>query len=284
MKKVLITGAKGQLGCCLKAASKNYPDIDFSFVDKEILDITTPKAVSTFFEEHTFDFCINAAAYTQVDKAESDEEQAFLVNAEGVKNLSIACKKHKVTLLHISTDYVFDGKKETPYLETDKTNPINIYGASKLKGEEYIKEICDKYYIIRTSWLYSQYGHNFLKSILKFSKEKDTLTITTEQTGSPTNANDLADVLLKLIHLDMKDYGIYHFSNDGEATWYDFAKAIIEFSGLSNKVSVVETDYYPTFAKRPIYSILETSKIKNALRVKILPWKESLKKLINNLN
>ena len=284
MKKVLITGAKGQLGCCLKAASKNYPDIDFSFVDKEILDITTPKAVSTFFEEHTFDFCINAAAYTQVDKAESDEEQAFLVNAEGVKNLSIACKKHKVTLLHISTDYVFDGKKETPYLETDKTNPINIYGASKLKGEEYIKEICDKYYIIRTSWLYSQYGHNFLKSILKFSKEKDTLTITTEQTGSPTNANDLADVLLKLIHLDMKDYGIYHFSNDGEATWYDFAKAIIEFSGLSNKVSVVETDYYPTFAKRPTYSILETSKTKNALSVKILPWKKSLKILINNLN
>ena len=166
MKKVLITGAKGQLGCCLKEASKNYPDIDFSFVDKEILDITNPKVVTTFFEEHTFDFCINAAAYTQVDKAESDEEQAFLVNAEGVKNLSIACKQRNVTLFHISTDYVFDGNKQLPYKETDEVNPINVYGASKLKGEEYIKEICDRYFIFRTSWLYSQYGHNFLKSIL----------------------------------------------------------------------------------------------------------------------
>ena len=282
MKKVLITGAKGQLGCCLKAASKNYPDIDFSFVDKEILDITTPKAVSTFFEEHTFDFCINAAAYTQVDKAESDEEQAFLVNAEGVKNLSIACKQRNVTLLHISTDYVFDGNKQTPHQETDETNPINVYGASKLKGEEYIQEICDKYFIIRTSWLYSQYGHNFLKSILKFSKEKDTLTITTEQTGCPTNANDLADVLLKLIHLDIKEYGIFHFSNDGEATWYDFAKSIIEFSGLSNKVNVVKTDYYPTFAKRPIYSILNTNKIRTLTSITIDHWRLSLKKLLEN--
>ena len=280
MKKVLITGAKGQLGCCLKEASKNYPDIDFSFVDKEILDITNPKVVTTFFEEHTFDFCINAAAYTQVDKAESDEEQAFLVNAEGVKNLSIACKQRNVTLFHISTDYVFDGNKQLPYKETDEVNPINVYGASKLKGEEYIKEICDRYFIFRTSWLYSQYGHNFLKSILKLSKEKDTLTITTEQTGSPTNANDLADVLIKCIHLDLKEYGIYHFSNDGKATWYDFAKSIIEFSGLSKVVHVVKTDYYPTFAKRPANSILETSKIKNALRVRILPWKESLKILI----
>lgn len=284
MKKVLITGAKGQLGCCIKEASKNYPDIDFSFTDREILDITIPNAVTTFFEENTFDFCINGAAYTHVDKAESDQKQAFLVNAEGVKNLSLACQKHNVTLLHVSTDYVFEGNKQVPYKETDKTSPINVYGASKLKGEEYIQEICDKYFIIRTSWLYSQYGHNFLKSILKFSKEKDTLTITTEQTGCPTNANDLADVLLKLIHLDMKDYGIYHFSNDGEATWYDFAKSIIEFSGLSNKVNVVKTDYYPTFAKRPAYSILEISKIKNVLRIKILPWQKSLKILINNLN
>lgn len=284
MKKVLITGAKGQLGCCLKEASKNYPDIDFSFTDREILDITIPNAVTTFFEENTFDFCINAAAYTHVDKAESDQKQAFLVNAEGVKNLSLACQKHNVTLLHVSTDYVFEGNKQVPYNETDKTSPINVYGASKLKGEEYIKKICHQYFIFRTSWLYSQYGHNFLNSILKLSKEKDTLTITTEQTGSPTNANELADVLVKCIHLDTKEYGIYHFSNDGEATWYDFAKAIIEYSGLSKVVHVVKTDYYPTFAKRPTYSILETSKIKNALKLKILPWKESLKILINNFN
>lgn len=280
MKKILVTGANGQLGSCLKDASKKFSEFEFLFVDKESLDITNTLSVNTFFEENNFDFCINAAAYTNVEKAESNKEQAFLVNAEGVKNISLACKKCDITLLHVSTDYVFDGKKLTPYVETDETNPINVYGASKLKGEEYIKDICDKYFIIRASWLYSQYGHNFLKSILKFSKEKDTLTITTEQTGSPTNANDLAEVLLQIIDTNFKKYGIYHYCNDGKATWYDFAKSIITFSGLSNKVNVVETDYYPTFAKRPINSVLNTNKIKTALLIKQYPWKESLNALI----
>jgi dTDP-4-dehydrorhamnose reductase len=282
MKKILVTGANGQLGSCLKDASQKFPKIEFIFVDREVLDISNVLSVNTFFEENDFDFCINAAAYTNVEKAESDKELAFLVNAEGVKNISLACKKHDVTMLHISTDYVFDGKKLTPYTETDITNPINVYGASKLKGEEYIKEICDKYFIIRTSWLYSQYGHNFLKSILKFSKKKDTLTITTEQTGTPTNANDLADILLQIVRLDLKEYGIYHYSNDGEATWHDFAKAIITFSGLSNKVNVVETDYYPTFAKRPAYSILNKNKISALFQIKIDHWQLSLKKLLEN--
>lgn len=282
MKKGLVTGANGQLGCCIKEASKTYPDVDLTFVDRRTLDITNSHSVNMFFEENNFDFCINAAAYTNVEKAESDKEQAFLVNAEGVKNLSIACKTHNVTLLHMSTDYVFDGNKQTPYLETDRVNPINVYGASKLKGEEYIKEICDKYFIIRTSWLYSHFGHNFLNSILRFSKEKDTITITTEQTGSPTNANDLAVVLLQIIDTDLKEYGIYHFSNDGEATWFDFAKAIIELSRLSNKVIVVKTDYYPTFAKRPTYSILNSDKIRLLSKIKIDHWRLSLKKLLEN--
>lgn len=281
MKKVLVTGANGQLGCCIKEAAKVHSEMEFLFVDKSTLDITNSLEVATFFANNTFDFCINAAAYTHVDKAENDKENAFLVNAEGVRNLSIACKKHDVCLLHISTDYVFDGNKRIPYVETDNTNPINVYGASKLMGESYIKEICERYYIIRTSWLYSQFGHNFYKSILKLAQEKDSLTITTEQTGNPTNANDLAEVLIQLLLSENKAYGVYHFSNTGGATWYDFAKAIITYSGLSEVVSIAETDYYPTFAKRPKYSILSNAKMEGLKIATIKPWQQSLKNLID---
>lgn len=283
MKRILVTGANGQLGSCLKDVSQKFPEIEIIFVGSDTFDITKKDAVNLFFDKNTFDFCINTAAYTNVEKAESDKEHAFLVNAQGVKNVCFACKENNVTLLHISTDYVFDGKKRSPYKETDITNPINVYGASKLKGEAYIQEICEKYFIIRTSWLYSQYGNNFFNSILKFAEEKDTLTITTEQTGAPTNANDLAAVLLQLIETEKKEYGTYHFSNLGKATWYDFAKAIVTYSGLSNKVNVVETDYYPTFAKRPAYSLLDTSKIKTNLDLQIQNWETSLKQLINYL-
>ncbi|MEZ4859417.1 MAG: dTDP-4-dehydrorhamnose reductase [Flavobacteriaceae bacterium] len=280
MKRILVTGANGQLGNCLKDLSKKEKDLDFVFTDKETLDITNPALVKTFFEENTFDYCINTAAYTHVDKAEREAEQAFRVNAEGVKHLSEACAQNQVTLLHISTDYVFDGTKQTPYTEDDEPHPINVYGASKLKGERYIKEICEKYFIVRTSWLYSQYGHNFYKSITKLAEERETLTITTEQTGCPTNANDLAKVLLEIVESENKAFGIYHYSNEGETTWFGFAKAIVEFSGLSNQVKVVETDYYPTFAKRPVYSLLDTKKIKNCKNVNNEAWQRSLKKLL----
>ncbi|MEZ4857342.1 MAG: dTDP-4-dehydrorhamnose reductase [Flavobacteriaceae bacterium] len=283
MKKVLITGANGQLGCCLKEAVKAYPEIEFQFLDKYTLDITDASQVASFFKQTRFDYCINTAAYTNVEKAESDKENAFLVNAEGVKNIANACKDHRIILMHISTDYVFDGTQKTPYLETDLPNPINVYGASKRKGEHYIETICEQYFIIRTSWLYSQFGHNFLKSIIRFAKEKKELTITTEQLGTPTNANDLALVLLKIILLDLKEYGMYHFSNSGEATWFDFAKSIIDYSGDSQKVNVVKTDYYPTFAKRPTYSVLNTRKIENLLNFNAAPWQISLKNVIRKL-
>ncbi|MEZ4778108.1 MAG: sugar nucleotide-binding protein [Flavobacteriaceae bacterium] len=162
----------------------------------------------------------------------------------------------------MSTDYVFDGKKNTPYVETDKTNPINVYGASKLKGEEYIQETCKKYFIIRTSWLYSLFGHNFFKSILKLAKEKDALTITTDQRGSPTNANDLANFLLTIITSETSSYGVYHFSNEGNATWFDFAEEIVSNSKDLKLVKIVKTDNYPTFAKRPKYSVLSIEKLK----------------------
>ena len=228
MKTVLVTGANGQLGQCIQKIHNQFPDISFHFKSSSELDITNSNAINDYFSKHTIDYCVNCAAYTNVELAESEEEKAYFVNAEAAKQLAKACKEYNTTLLHISTDYVFDGKKETPYIETDTTNPISVYGASKLKGEQYIQEIFQNYFIIRTSWLYAEYGKNFYKTILQKAAEKANLTITTEQKGTPTNANDLAELILEIIKTDNTDFGIYHFSNEGEATWYDFTKEIIK--------------------------------------------------------
>jgi len=278
--KVLVTGANGQLGRCLQDAAINWPDTEFLFASKEDLDLTNLNDIRSYFESNSIDHCINTAAYTNVEKAESDKDNAFLVNAEAVQNLSKICQEFNTVLWHISTDYVFDGTKGSPYVETDKTNPLNVYGASKLEGERRIASTMDRFYIIRTSWLYSQYGHNFYNSILRFSKERDQLTITTEQTGTPTNANDLAKAILSLMHTSQPMYGIYHFSNDGKGTWYDFAVAIIKAHGLDNRVKVDKTDYYPTFAKRPVYSVMNIEKVTDALGYSIPNWAESLQKLV----
>lgn len=281
MKKILITGANGQLGRCIKDAAANFPDLEFLFVSKEELDILNTDSLRDFFNKNNFSHCINTAAYTNVEKAESEKELAFAINSEAVKNLANLCKENNVVLLHVSTDYVFDGKKQTPYLETDKTNPINVYGASKLKGEEYIQQICKKFFILRTSWLYSQYGHNFLKTILKYSQEGKPLTITTEQTGAPTNANDLAEGLLQIIAQDSKEYGVYHFSNSGETTWYGFAKEIIMQTANLNQANLAKTAHYATFAARPQYSVLDNSKVKEKLDLKESNWLQSLKVVLN---
>ena len=283
MKKILVTGANGQLGRCIKDASAHFPDFEFVFTSKEELDIENTDLLKEFFREDHFSHCINTAAYTNVEKAESDKEKAFSINAEAVKNLALTCKENDVVLLHISTDYVFDGKKKSPYLETDVTNPINVYGASKLKGEQYIQEICEKFFILRTSWLYSQYGHNFLKTILRYSEEKKPLTITTEQTGTPTNANDLAKALLQIIAQDSKNYGIYHFSNSGETTWYDFANEILWQTGKLKEANLAQTNQYSTFAARPEYSVLSNLKVKNSLSITSVNWELSLETIINNL-
>lgn len=280
MKKILVTGANGQLGRCLQGAASNYLKWQFTFLDRKGLDITDKAQIEGVFQSMHFDYCINAAAYTQVDGAEKDQENAFLGNAQAVQWLAAACKEHSVTLLHVSTDYVFDGTKQQPYNEADAVNPINVYGASKLKGEQYIQEALAEYYIVRTSWLYSQYGHNFMKSIVRFASERERLTITTEQTGCPTNANDLAVALLRMIDVDAKQYGIYHFSNAGVATWFDFAKAIVEALGLSEKVTVEPIDKYPTFAERPVYSVLNNDKIKICFGIEPIHWNESLNALM----
>jgi dTDP-4-dehydrorhamnose reductase len=283
MKNILVTGANGQLGKCIKDAAASFPDLHFVFVSREELDIEDFYMLKDFFRKNHFSHCINTAAYTNVEKAESEVEKAFAINAEAVKNVATVCSENDTVLLHISTDYVFDGKKKTPYLETDPTNPINVYGASKLKGEEYIQEICSKYFIFRTSWLYSQYGHNFLKTILKHAQAGTPLTITTEQTGTPTNANDLAKTLLQVVTQDSTRYGVYHYSNKGETTWYGFAKEIVNQCEKLKDANLAKTNHYRTFAARPEYSVLDTSKIVNAFKNPLINWKNSLKTVIKNL-
>lgn len=282
MKKILVTGANGQLGRCIKDASGQYPQFEFTFTERDQLNIDEAHSVKQFFQKNNFDYCINTAAYTNVEKAESEKDAAFQTNAEGVKNLAKACSMHHTVLLHVSTDYVFDGTKDTPYLETDPTNPINVYGASKLEGERHIRELCEAYFIFRTSWLYSQYGHNFLNSMLRFAEENKELTITTEQLGTPTNANDLALALLEVIVQESKNHGLYHFSNEGSATWYDFAKAIFTSSGQLEQVKLGKTEHYRTFAKRPPYSILSKEKLKKTFGISLVDWKTSLDHLIQN--
>lgn len=283
-KKILVTGANGQLGKCLQDMAAVYSSLQFVFTSKEELDIQNESVVADFFEKNKFSHCINCAAYTHVEKAESEPEKAFAVNAEAVRNLAEICKDFDVVLLHISTDYVFDGEKTTSYSEEDQTNPINVYGASKLKGEKYIQRIWKKHFIFRTSWLYSQYGHNFYQTILRYANEGKSLTITTEQTGTPTNANDLAKVLLKVIIQDKEDFGVYHFSNAGETTWYGFAKAILEFSDKLNNVKLAKTNHYRTFARRPVYSVLDSTKTIENLKIQPKNWQESLRSLIETTN
>lgn len=254
MKRVLVTGANGQLGQCIQKIADEYSDLGFEFHSSETCDITDVQKITSLFSEGNFDYCINCAAYTNVEQAEKTPERAFAVNAEAVKNLAIGCKKNKVTLIHVSTDYVFDGEKETPYLPSDKTNPINEYGKSKRKGEIYVQELLKHYFIVRTSWLYSEYGKNFYKTILKKAQAGEDLQITDEQTGSPTNANNLAAYIMELIKTT--DYGIHHFTDGETMTWYGFAKEILKENNLEGTVKLDKAKNYRTFARRPKNSIL----------------------------
>lgn len=257
MIRVLVTGANGQLGKSIQKASKTHKEISFIFKNSRELDISKAEQVKEFFKNTKVDFCINCAAYTLVEEAEKEPEKAFSINAEGVKFLAQACKQQQTVLIHISTDYVFDGTKQSGYTVKDIPNPINQYGKSKLQGEIYIQEILEHYSIIRTSWLYSEYGSNFYKTILKKAKTETVLSITDQQKGCPTNAHNLANYILTNF-LSMQDphYGLYHF-NDGEVmTWYDFAKKIISDSGMEEKVIVQRASNYRTFAKRPENSVL----------------------------
>lgn len=276
--KVLVTGSNGQLGRSLQDALHNEDANYFIFKNTETLDVTNFKEVEDFFESNMITHVINCAAYTYVDLAEEEEEQAYLVNALAVKNLAEQCLRHNVTLIHISTDYVFDGKKNMPYLETDATNPINIYGKSKLKGEQYIQETLTQYFIIRTSWLYSKkHGNNFFKFIKNALDQDKALKILDNQFGSPTNTKDLAEVLLKIISSKSENYGLYHYTGKGITNWFEYAKAIAAMYNPEKSHLITPTNNYPTKANRAAYTKLDTSKAEKNFSIIIPNWLKTLK-------
>lgn len=275
---VLVTGANGQLGQAIQFLSDKYADIDFKFCSSSDLDITSLENCQLVFTKYKPDFCINAAAYTAVDKAESEPDKAHLINVVGAKNLAAVCKEFSTVLLHVSTDFIFDGIKKTPYLETDLPNPTGVYGQTKLDGEKAIQETFDHYFIIRTSWVYSQFGANFMKTMLRLASERDSLSVVNDQIGTPTNAVDLANALLEIIKSNNNSFGIYNFSNEGQCSWYDFAKKIFEINNISINLQAIPSTSFPTPAKRPAYSVLDKSKIKNVFGVEVKGWEESLRK------
>jgi dTDP-4-dehydrorhamnose reductase len=281
--RVLVTGAYGQLGRELNDLSRSYNNCDFVFTDVDSLDITDENAVKAFFDGNKFDFVVNCAAYTAVDKAETDEINAEKVNAFAPKLLARYSKKIGAKLVHVSTDYVFDGTACEPYNENDLVDPQGAYGRTKLKGEQFVLSENSESVIIRTAWLYSAYGNNFVKTMLRLGNERSELNVVFDQVGSPTNAADLAAAILSIINSSQFVPGIYHFSNEGVASWYDFTKAIFDITGISCQVQPVLSDQFPTPTKRPHFSVLDKSKIKNTYDVAIPYWKDSLKICIDKL-
>ena len=277
---VLVTGANGQLGQAIQFVAGNYPNINFVFCSSSDLDITIKENCDSVFNKEKPDFCINAAAYTAVDKAESEPEKAELINVIGAKNLAEACKNFNAKLIHISTDFVFDGSKNAPYNETDLPNPKGVYGQTKLEGEIAIQEVFDAYFIIRTSWVYSQFGNNFMKTMLRLASERASLSVVSDQIGTPTNAVDLAECLVTIItehsKLNTEHYGIYNFSNEGQCSWFDFAKKIFEINQVKIDVTPIPTTQFPTPAERPKYSVLDKTKIKTVFGIEIKPWEQSI--------
>ncbi|MFX0556032.1 dTDP-4-dehydrorhamnose reductase [Maribacter sp. CXY002] len=283
MKNILVTGGKGQLASCIKDVSGNLDNLNFIYVDIDQLDITDIKSVKTFFKKNNVSYCINCAAYTAVDKAESDKEFAEMVNVLGAKNLAITCDSNDAVLIHISTDFVFDGTHTKLYKEEDEANPLSVYGLTKLNGELVIADVLKKHIIIRTSWLYSEHGQNFLKTMMKLGSERDSLGVVVDQIGTPTYAGDLAKAIVSIIDKEKTSYGTYHYSNEGVASWYDFAKAIFDISGINVDLSPIKTEAYPTPAVRPRYSVMDKSKIKQELKFNIPNWRDSLKICLTNL-
>ncbi len=283
--KILITGSNGQLGSEFRSLENKYRDCQFTFTDIEELDLTDFNAVHSFFEENTFDYCVNCAGYTAVDKAEDEPDKAFLLNEYAIENLAKECAVNKVRLIHISTDYVFDGNATRPYMEDDPVSPESVYGLSKLKGEEAVLKYSSDAIIIRTAWLCSRFGKNFVKTILRLGSEKNELNVVDDQIGSPTFTQDLANAILEITNSfeNRNTNEIYHYSSEGIISWFIFAKAIIEIAGLTCEIKPVNTSEYPTKAKRPVYSVLDKGKIKNAFGLIIPEWKSSLSKLIQDL-
>ncbi len=279
---ILVTGANGQMGNEFQVLVPNFPDYNFLFVAKEDLNIADASTLEKYFSEHSIDFCINCAAYTAVDRAESDEANAFLINATAVATLATFCKKNNTQLIHISTDYVFDGTANQPYKETDKTSPVSVYGKTKLQGEDWAIQNAPSTIIIRTAWLYSSYKNNFVKTMLRLMKEKESINVICDQFGCPTYAADLAAAIMQIItsNQSKSHSGIYHYSNAGITNWYKFAVAIKELTSSNCVVNPIPTSQYPTPAKRPGYSVLDTTKIKETFGLAIPAWEDGLKRCL----
>ena len=284
---VLVTGANGQLGQSIQFIANQYPNIQFIYTDYQELDITNFESCLTVFAKYKPQFCINTAAYTAVDKAESESDKAHLINAVGPENLAKVCKEYNTILLHISTDFIFDGASTQPYLESDIPNPQSVYGQTKLDGELAVQKNWEKHFIIRTSWVYSQFANNFMKTMLRLASERDNLSVVNDQIGTPTNAVDLAEVLIVIIVSSFKfqvsSFGIYNFSNEGQCSWYDFANEIFHQKGIKIDLKPIPTSAYPTPAKRPAYSVLDKTKIKSTFDIKINDWQTSLRVCLNLL-
>jgi dTDP-4-dehydrorhamnose reductase len=285
---IVVTGANGQLGKEIGVLSGSYPAFDFLFLSRAALPVDDAVAVDRYFEQHKPAYCINCAAYTAVDKAETEKDLAMLVNGEAVGVLAAACHRSDTKFIHISTDYVFDGMSTVPYRETDATNPVNFYGSTKLKGEEESLAKNPSSLIIRTSWVYSEFGNNFVKTMIRLMKERDSLNVVNDQLGSPTYARDLAGAILTIIsrsELRSADWvpGIYHYSNEGVISWHAFAQAIKEITGSACTVNGIPTSGYPTPAKRPAYSVFNKEKIKSVYHITPPVWRESLMACIARL-
>ncbi len=284
MNNILITGSNGQLGNEIRVLSKKYPDFNFFFTDVEELDITDKAAIERFVSENKISHIINCAAYTAVDKAEEEKDLASKINVEAVKNLALVSKAHNALLIHVSTDYVYDGKNYKPYLESDPIAPQSHYAFTKAEAERAIREISGRAIIIRTSWLYSSFGKNFVKTMIKLGNERDELKVVRDQIGTPTYALDLAEVSLKFIaDHQATEVEIYNFSNEGVCSWYDFAKEIMEIKNIDCKIIPIESKDYPTPAVRPFYSVFNKTKITQTLPIEIPHWKDSLKQCLNLL-
>lgn len=284
--KILVTGSNGQLGNEIRELAGRYSHYQFIFTDINELDISNADSVHRFIIFHNPDVIINCAAYTAVDKAETDQGVAYLINAKAPGNLAKEAAETGAFMVHISTDYVYDGRNYQPYSETDKKNPLSVYAKSKSAGEEAVQEAGGKAIIIRTSWLYSSFGHNFIKTMMKYGTERDSLNVVFDQTGTPTYARDLAKTILAIIPqaMNLENIEIYHYSNEGVASWYDFALAIHEFAGIECKINPIATAEYPLPASRPFYSVLDKSKIRKKFKIEIPYWRDSLKDCIALIN
>jgi dTDP-4-dehydrorhamnose reductase len=280
MTTILITGSRGQLGNEMQLAASRFPAFSFIYTDVDELDICDKSALDSFVKNNAINVIVNCAAYTAVDKAEDDLELCYKINAEAVQNIGEVAASNKLKVVHVSTDYVFDGTNYIPYTEDQPVCPATVYGKSKLQGEEVLMKACPQSVIIRTAWLYSSFGNNFVKTMMKLGSERDSLNVIFDQVGTPTYAADLADAILQVLSSETFVPGIYHFSNEGVCSWYDFTKTIHRIAGIECDVRPIETKDYPARTPRPHYSVLNKAKIKTTYGISIPHWEESLERCI----